>query len=249
LSSESVEEYLEAIYDFNEKGKLAKTTELAKKLDISPPSVTEMIKKLAQEGFVEYHPYKGTVLTGKGMAYAQRIIRKHRLLERFLYDFLGLSRGKIHDEACKMEHSLSDEAAAALCKALESPKISPEDGKNIPHCSFDDCDQCESARENGTRFKLTTELSNLKPGEEGTVSLVRGGNRASKRLLDLGLTKDTKVKMLNSAPFRGPVKVEVRGTTLALGRGLAKHVLVELKNESSPREHINLRRSRHRRGR
>ena len=70
------------------------------------------------------------------MAHAQKIVRKHRLLERFLYDFLGLSRDKIHDEACRMEHSLSDEAAAALCKALESPKISPEDGKNIPHAGI-----------------------------------------------------------------------------------------------------------------
>jgi DtxR family Mn-dependent transcriptional regulator len=146
-----------------------------------------------------------------------------------------------------MEHSLSDEAAAALCKALESPKISPEDGKNIPHCPFDDCDQCETDREKGAGFKLTTELSNLKLGEEGTVSTIRGGNRACKRLLDLGLTQGTKVRMLNSAPFRGPVKVEVRGTTLALGRGLAQHVLVELKNES-PREPIHQRRSRHRRG-
>jgi DtxR family Mn-dependent transcriptional regulator len=248
LSSESVEEYLEAIYDFNEKGKLAKTTELAKKLDVSPPSVTEMIKKLAKEGFVEYYPYKGTLLTGKGMANAQKIVRKHRLLERFLYDFLGLSQNKIHDEACRMEHSLSDEAAAALCKALESPKISPEDGKKIP-CPFDNSDQCEIVRDNDIGFKLITELSNLKPGEEGTVTFIRGGNRAHKRLLDLGLTQGTKVKMLNSAPFRGPVKVEVRDTNLALGRGLARHVLVELKNNLSPQKRIHVRKSRHRRGR
>ena len=65
--SESVEEYLEAIFKHNEKGETAKTTELARKLNVSPPSVTEMIKKLADKGFVEYEPYKGAILTGKGM--------------------------------------------------------------------------------------------------------------------------------------------------------------------------------------
>ena len=68
MSSDSVQEYLEAIYFFNEQGKLAKNTELSKKLKVAPPSVTQMIQKLAEDGLVDYKPYKGTSLTGKGMA-------------------------------------------------------------------------------------------------------------------------------------------------------------------------------------
>ena len=251
MSSESVEEYLEAIHSFNEKGKRAQTTELAKKLTVSPPSVTQMIKKLAEDGLVEYEPYRGVVLTGKGMARAQKVVRKHRLLERFLHDFLGLNRGKVHDEACRLEHSLSDEAAAALCKVLDRPETCPDDGSPIPSCPLDveDCDECAAVREEDGSFKLLTELSNLKPGEEGTVSFVRGGNRAHQRLLDMGLTRGTRVKVVNAAPFHGPIEVEVRGTTLALGRGLARHVFIEFDDGQLPPRYTHPHGPHHRRER
>ena len=189
MSSDSVQEYLEAIYFFNEQGKLAKNTELSKKLKVAPPSVTQMIQKLAEDGLVDYKPYKGTSLTGKGMALAQKIVRKHRLLERFLHDNLGIDKEKVHDEACRMEHSLSDEAALALCKALDNPETCPDDLKTLPPCPLDveDCDDCVAARPEGT-LKLLTELSNLKPGEKGKVTIIRAGSNACQRLLDMGLT-------------------------------------------------------------
>jgi Fic family protein len=84
--SESIEEYLEAIYAFNEKGETAKNADLAGRLKVSPPSVTQMIQKLAEEGLVTYEPYRGVTLTGSGTARAQKVVRKHRLLERFLHD-------------------------------------------------------------------------------------------------------------------------------------------------------------------
>lgn len=238
MSSHSVEEYLEAIYSFNEKGELAKNTELAKKLKVAPPSVTQMIKKLAAEGLVEHQPYKGVALTGRGMALAQKVVRKHRLLERFLHDFLGFNRDKVHDEACRMEHTLSDEAALALCKALDSPETCPDDEKPIPPCplNVEDCDECVSAREDGS-LMLLTELSNLKPGERGIVAFVRGGTRACQRLLDMGLTNGTEVTVVNAAPFNGPIEVSVRETTLALGRGLAEKVFVEMENDRLKRAH------------
>jgi DtxR family Mn-dependent transcriptional regulator len=237
LSSDSVEEYLEAIYSFNEKGELAKNTELAKRLRVAPPSVTQMVKKLADDGLVKYEPYKGAVLTGRGMAVAQKVVRKHRLLERFFHDYLGLDRGKIHDEACRMEHSLSDEAAAALCEALDKPETCPDEGNPIPPCPLDveDCEECATARGEGGPVFLT-ELSNLKPGEEGTVAFIRAGTTACQRLLDMGLTKGTMVQVVNSAPFQGPIEVEVRGTTLAIGRGLAGKVFVELQDGHLLRE-------------
>ena len=231
MSSESVEEYLEAIYSFNESGEVAKNTELAKRLKVAPPSVTQMIQKLSDEGLVNYEPYKGAVLTGKGMAMAQKVVRKHRLLERVLHDFLGLNRDKVHEEACRMEHSLSDEAALALCRALESPETCPDDGKTIPPCPVDvtDCDECSVEREKVSKG-LLTELSNLKPGEKGTVAFIRGGISACQRLLDMGLTSGTEVEVVNSAPFSGPIEVKVRGTSLALGRGLAGKVFVEVED-------------------
>ena len=229
LSGNSVEEYLEAIYSFNENGNLAKNSELAKRLKVAPPSVTQMVQKLAEEGLVEYEPYKGALLTGKGTALAQKVVRKHRLLERFFHDVLGLELNKVHEEACRMEHGLSDEAAAALCKVMEAPEACPDDGLEIPPCPLDvdDCDECEAARVD-IKSKLLTQLSHLKPGEEGDVAFVRGGSNACQRILDMGLTKGTKVKVTKAAPFNGPIEVSVRGTSLALGRGLAGRVFVQM---------------------
>lgn len=236
LSSESVEEYLEAIYSINERGEKAKNQELAEKLRVSPPSVTQMIKRMAKEGLVEYEPYRGAALTGKGNALAQKVVRKHRLLERFLYDYLKLPMERIHDEACRMEHSLSDETTAALCKALDNPETCPDD-LPIPHCSLgvDDCEQCEEARSRmSAEIPLTTQLSRLHPGEEGTVAYVRSGKQSGKRLHDMGLTPGTQIKMVNAAPFKGPIEIEVRGTSLALGRGLASHVYINVEDEGQP---------------
>ncbi len=229
LISHSVEEYLEAIYSFNEKGELAKNTELAKKLKVAPPSVTQMIQKLAEDGLVDYQPYKGTSLTGIGMALAQKVVRKHRLLERFFHDYLGMNSENVHNEACKMEHSLSDEAALALSKALDNPKTCPDDGKPIPPFP-QDLDNSEAEKEEQPN-RLLTELSNLKPGEEGVVAFIRGGTSASQRLLDMGLTKGTTVSVVNAAPFQGPIEISVRGTNLAIGRGLAGRVFVEMKKD------------------
>jgi DtxR family Mn-dependent transcriptional regulator len=238
LSSESVEEYLEAIYSFNEKGELAKNQELSDKLKVSPPSVTQMIQRLSDEGLVDYEPYRGATLTGKGMALAQKVVRKHRLLERFLQDHLGLPHEKVHGEACKMEHGLSDETTAALCKALNNPETCP-DNDPIPPCLLDvqSCGECEDARlAHGDDYPLITQLSNLKPGEVGRVAFMRGGRRACQRLIDMGLTPGAYLKMVNAAPFQGPVEVEVRGTSLALGRRLAAQVFVRVDDGGRPWE-------------
>ncbi len=237
MSSDSIEEYLEAIYSFNEKGETAKNTQLAKKLKVAPPSVTQMVKKLAEDGLVTYQPYKGTILTGKGTAMAQRVVRKHRLLERFLHSFLGLPVEKVHDEACRMEHSLSDETALALCKVMDNPDTCPDDGNIIPPCPLDkdDCEDCVKGQE--STEGLLTELSNMKTGETGKIAFIRGGNKACQRLLDMGLTNAAEISVLNAAPFKGPIQVSVRGSTLALGRGLSRHVFVNIENGLLERNH------------
>ena len=88
--SENVEEYLETIYKKSLSEGIAKTTEISKDLGIAPGSVTQMLKKLEEEGYVNYYQYKGVKLTDKGFKIARSIVRKHRLLETFLYNTLGI---------------------------------------------------------------------------------------------------------------------------------------------------------------
>ena len=142
--SASTEEYLEALYTLTQDGKAASTSEISKRLNIAPASVTEMLKKLADSGYVNYSPYQGVTLNPKGFEIAEKMTRKHRLLERFLHDILKIGNDKVHNEACEMEHALSDETERALCQTLKAPDKCPDDEKVIPPCNlgFSSCDEC-----------------------------------------------------------------------------------------------------------
>ncbi len=92
--SENIEEYLEVLYKFGNKSDFVSTTTLSKELSIAPGSVTQMLKKLEDLGYIQYTPYKGALLTDKGMKVSQKITRKHRILERFLKDVLKILMGE-----------------------------------------------------------------------------------------------------------------------------------------------------------
>ncbi|WP_423793409.1 metal-dependent transcriptional regulator [Methanocaldococcus indicus] len=113
--SESIEDYLEKIYIFIKKNKRPiKTTELANLLNIKPSAVTNMAKKLQKLGYVNYEPYVGITLTYKGEEKAKKIYDKHRTIKIFLVEILGVDERKASDEACKLEHALSDETLERL---------------------------------------------------------------------------------------------------------------------------------------
>lgn len=147
MLSKEVEEYLELLFTLTENGRIAKTTEIAKKLKISPASVTEMIQKLSKIGFLEYKAYKGVVLTEEGRKIARKMKRKHRMLEKFLHEQLKIKKENVHDEACKLEHALSDDVEDAICKLLNQPEKCPDDEKEIPDCEKEIlCEDCKLKR-------------------------------------------------------------------------------------------------------
>lgn len=143
MPKQDVEEYLEAILDIVTEKEVAKTTDIAQVLDVSPSSVTEVIQRLNKNDFIFYEPYKGAKLTEKGLKIANKIKRKHRLVEIFLSDYLCINLDNVHAEACRMEHCVSDEVTDALCKMMGGPSKCPC-GKDIPKCDPDkDCDICK----------------------------------------------------------------------------------------------------------
>ena len=121
MPKEQVEEYLETILDIAGKDGTAKTSEVAKRLKNNPASVTEVFQSMARNGLVRYEPYKGVSLTEKGAKAATKIKRKHRLLEVFLSRILHVDPDKVHEEACRMEHCISDEVEDAICRLLNAP--------------------------------------------------------------------------------------------------------------------------------
>lgn len=232
--SENMEEYLESLYKLSRNGERVKTTDISKALKIAPGSVTQMLQKLSDMDLVEYSQYKGAKLTEEGLIKAKKITRKHRLLERFLHDILKLKDNLLHEQACEMEHSLSDDAERALCQVLEHPDTCP-DNALIPACDlpFTTCEECMARRaegvgEVGKRNENLIPIMDLKDHQEGKVSFIRGDHKIIRRLLDMGITIGAKISVIKVAPMKGPVEVSIRGSKLAIGRDIACNVFVEL---------------------
>jgi DtxR family Mn-dependent transcriptional regulator len=234
MASKSVEDYLKALYALSKNGKAVSTTEISEYFQIAPASVTEMLKKLADKGYVKYSPYHGSTLTKKGLLVAQKMTRKHRLLERFLCDVLRIKKDTVHEQACAMEHSLSDEAEESLCRFLRHPDKCPDDERVIPACDlqFSSCEECiavhsKGLEEVGKRRQNLVCVGNLKEGALGKVSFIRGEHKVLQRLLDMGLTPGTSIKVEKVAPLKGPVEVSVRGSRVAIGQDIAANIFVE----------------------
>ena len=121
--SATAEEYLETLYWFFEYGNQhVKTNQLAEMMNVHPSTATSMLKKLKKQGLIEYRPYYGAHLTKKGQRLARNVVRKHRIAESFL-SWLGIPWAKIHEEACKWEHVLSDELIEKLEQKIPQKRL------------------------------------------------------------------------------------------------------------------------------
>ena len=128
---ERIEEYLETIYDIQKSGRVAKTKEIAERLDVKPSSVTEMLNKLSGMGYVEYQPYRGAILTKKGFEIADRIKKAYHIFRKFFEDFLGIDE-KISDRlSCTLEHVADEDALEKICRIISF------------ECEI--CEECESS--------------------------------------------------------------------------------------------------------
>ena len=230
MASEQLEEYLESILDIEEKHGIAKTSAIAKCLKVAPASVTEALQVLSEKGFVNYEPYKGATLTDQGREMARKVKRRHRLLEVFLTDVLHINEENVHGEACKMEHTLTDETECALCKLLHAPARCPH-GSLIEACDkqVESCSACLAETEPAatcTRNEPLIPVTSLSPGQKGIIAFIRGDTGVVQRLTDLGLTLKTEIQLVRKAPLLGPVEIGVRRTRLAIDHAIADHIFV-----------------------
>lgn len=213
-SRERVEEYLEAIFKLDcEPGEIT-VGHLATELSISPASVSQMVTRLRKDGLLEADRSAGIHLTAEGRAQGARLVRRHRLSERLLFDYLHLPWESVHEEACKLEHAWSDEGEEHLVAELAHPETCPH-GHRIP---YDDA--CPT--EEGIR-----PLAELSAGEGGIISRVSEEHAdLLSYLASLGLLPQTRVKVESIAPFGGPLLVRVGRARYALGREVAAKILV-----------------------
>ena len=217
MASENVEDYLKSIYKLQEGGGRVSTSSLSERLGISAPSVTEMIKKLADEGILTYAPYKGVELTAEGRKRALKILRRHRLWELFLVEVLKYPWHEIHDEADRLEHFTSEKLERRLDEALGFPRTDPH-GDVIP-------------RTDGSIEPVEyRSLSEVESGETVTVARV---NDASSQVLQyasrLGIGLKRRIKVKEHVEFDGSLRVEIGRKEQFVSAKLAENIFVEEK--------------------
>ncbi len=210
-----VEEYLEAIYRLQNKGGVARTSDLVKLLKVVPGTVTNTVERLEKEGYITHEPYKGVKLTKKGLKIALQVVRRHRLSERLLTDILHVEWDKVHDAACKLEHGITDEIIKPLEKALRHPKTCPH-GNPIPT-------KC-----GGIIEEKSQPLTQLNEREQGIiVKITEEKSDLLHYLNKLGLVPGASIKILEKAPFNGPITLNVDGDSRALSRAMASIIQVK----------------------
>ena len=128
MRKRTVEEYLERIYAIQMKNGVATTGQIADEMEIRPPSVTQMVQKLAEEGLVEYNPYMGVKVTAKGETEAKALLEKHKVLEEFL-TLIGVDKDKAEEDACRIEHHVSSMTVDQLRKFVNFMKENEENRK------------------------------------------------------------------------------------------------------------------------
>lgn len=205
----AIQHYVREIYKLEIAGARATTTSVAQTMDVSPASASVMLKRLAALGLVSHTPYRGVVLTNAGRRVALEVIRHHRLLEQYLAETLGVPLDKVHGEADRLEHALSEELEHRIDALLGHPTHDPH-GHPIPNADLYLADGKERT------------LLDLEPGEAATIVRVPDGNSDLLRYLaSLELVPGREVELAACAPFDGPVTLRSRAGEHAISRELA----------------------------
>jgi DtxR family Mn-dependent transcriptional regulator len=190
-------------------------------MGVAPASVTNMCKKLAELNLIVYEPYRGVILTSTGRKLVLEIVRHHRLIELYLAEALGVPWDQVHEEAERLEHVISEDLEERMAAALGDPKFDPH-GAPIPSRSGS-VDQPESGH-----------LVDMQSGDRLIIVEVDDNNPELLRYLgDLNLYPGTEIKLLERAPFEGPLTLEIGGRQRSLGYQAAKSILVALQHEDA----------------
>jgi DtxR family Mn-dependent transcriptional regulator len=193
--SSAVQDYAKAIYSLEQRcdGGAVSTNALAERMGVSAASASSMVKKLDVLGLVEHVPYRGVVLTERGMKVALEVLRHHRLLERYLAEELGVPWDRVHDEAEVLEHVLSEELEELIAAKLGHPTIDPH-GDPIPSADLTITEV------------VTVGMDGLDAGDVGRLVRVSDSDPEMLRYLSArGIAPGDTFEVLDKQPFGGPI--------------------------------------------
>jgi DtxR family Mn-dependent transcriptional regulator len=201
MLTENIQDYLKHIYSLTESGQVASTNDIAARLGVAPASVTGMIQRLAGAvpPLLVYRKHQGAALTPEGRQAALEVIRHHRLIETYLVTMLGYSWDNVHEEACRLEHVISEEFEAKIAAVMGNPTRDPH-GELIP------------TPELVMPTDESLPLSALRPNQKAVIVRVRANDPALLRHLEgLSLIPGAEVEALAYSPFDQNLEVQVEG--------------------------------------
>jgi DtxR family Mn-dependent transcriptional regulator len=224
-ATRAVQDYLKAIYALQTRGEAVVNARLAERLGISPPSVSAMMRRLETGALVRRLPSGALVLTELGEAQALRTVRRHRLIETFLYRCLAVPWDEVHDEAEVLEHAVSARLEDRIAATLGHPSHDPH-GDPIP--------PRDGVHEEG----WPGPLGSMPEGAWVVVERVSDRNAdVLRHLADLGIVPGTVLEVEQRVPFGGPLWVRVADARHALGDVLVGSIFgsVQVEGLESPR--------------
>src|SRR6267378_5976325 len=214
LFTRAQQDYLKALYLLGGDERPVPTRELAQRLGISSPSVSEMVTRLTSQGLVEHDRYRGQQLTREGRKVALELVRHHRLLEMFLVRVLGYSWDEVHDEAERLEHVISERMEQRIFDLLGRPELDPH-GHAIP------------TLRGKVRPLSDRPLSECRVGESVVVQGVSDEDAAKLRELERRhLLPGTRIEVVAASEFEGPIEVRIKGRREQIPLGLARAMFV-----------------------
>jgi len=248
----TMEDYLEAILALKKKKKVVRVKDIAHTLGVRLPTVTSMLQSLGEKGLVEHERYEHVELTPEGMEAAEEVYRRHKILKDFLEKVLGIDSLKAEEDACRMEHAVSNETVDRLVKFIEFILLCPRGGKEWIELFHQFCQEglprtkCithikdfiktlekkAKAIEEGQEVLLRKEVKTLKleelsPGKKGKITKIKGKGGIQRRLLDMGVVPGEVIEIERVAPLGDPVKIKIKGYHLSLRKEEAEKVYVE----------------------
>jgi DtxR family Mn-dependent transcriptional regulator len=209
------QDYLKALYQLHGDQRPIPTRDLAQRLGISSPSVSEMVTRLTAQGLVEHDRYRGQQLTREGRKVALELVRHHRLLEMFLVQVLGYSLDEVHEEAERLEHFISERMEKRIFELLGRPELDPH-GHAIPTLT------------GKVRPLSERPLSECRAGESVVVQGVSDEDAGRLRELERrGLVPGARIDVIAASEYESPIRVRLKGRRTRVPLGLARAVFVE----------------------
>lgn len=221
--SASLEEYLEAIFWAVAANGAARARDISRKLKVKASSVTTALQALAEKKYINYTPYEAITLTREGFDEAARVAQQHQILRSYFVELLGIDESTAEQVACRVEHDMPPEIIERLAQFHKFVRTLPEKHRRSV-MRF--AEVCQKKTKAGNVGAGKSTIADMKVGRQGVIMALKRGGVLTRRLAEMGMGRGVLIEVEEIAPMNGPIRVKIRGYSLALRKSEAQSIVV-----------------------